>query len=211
MPQPIRTLLRGNLSGNTEGGTLPFIPFELTLDDQATHDHVVVTVEDGDVLKPCVLPASPQQASTKQTLFVLVASGQVQVRLNATPELTFNIGANAPLIIGGLPEITQLHLTSLVAVEVKASVTKVFGATSLTDPAPGPTPLGAPVLDKFAATGGQTAFTLTNTPTPGTPVDLRVEGVSYTSPTWFTVAGTALTWNDVFVLPGAARVDVYYR
>ena len=133
MTQPIRTLLRGNLSGTTEGGALPFIPFELQLDDQDTHGHTVVTVEDGDTLKPCVLPVSPQQAGTKQTLFMMVSTGNVQVRLNGLADLTFAIGPG-PFILPGLPEITQVDFTSLVAAEVKVSVTKLFGTTLLVAP-----------------------------------------------------------------------------
>lgn len=206
MATQIRTALRGSLSGTTQGGQVASVPFTYTLDDQDSHDQVVVTVEDGDVLKDVCLPDHPQELASKQTLFLALATGELEVRLNGIDALTFALREDGPLVIGGLPLIYKVECTSKQTAECKLIVNRIFGINTMTDPSGGIT--GGQIIDKFVATAGQTAFTLTRAPLTAAPVLVFAEGVMF-SDDFFTLVGAALTWNGP-VLPLGARFEVLY-
>jgi len=71
-----------------------------------------------------------------------------------------------------------------------------------------------PVLHRFSApSNGQTAFTLPVEPQDPTEVLFIVNGIHYTSPTFFTLGGPTnqdLTWLNGFVLDSSDRVEALY-
>jgi len=206
----IRATVQGSISGTTEGGNIGPDDFLLNFDDQDGHDQIVVTVEDGDSNKMIDLADHPYAVGQKQTFFMMVTSKDVQVRINERDDMTFALSEGGLFAVTGLPEIDRLEFTSLVAEEAKVYVTKLHGPSTLTDPAGG-VPVGTQV-DKYTATAGQTIFTLTRTPGDPDGIPLFVEGVQYSSPDFFEISGTTLTWKDVpFALPAGARVEIYYK
>jgi hypothetical protein len=68
------------------------------------------------------------------------------------------------------------------------------------------------VRDQFTGTvtNGQTAFTLSMTPSDTLLVAMEINGVSYRSTNFLTVSGTALTWLDTFILSSSDVVDIVY-
>jgi len=209
----IRTSVRASIGGNTEGGALAAAAYDFYLDDQDQHNQLTVTVEPGDVLKPVTLPTQPAEAGAKQTFFMLRTDGDIQVRLNDNTTLTFSIAANGLMVFSGLPEISRMEFSYVGAgtEEVKVHITKIIGDQLLPDPG-GPGGAIGRVEDKWAATIGQTVFTLTRAPEEPDSWPLFIEGVQYSSPDFFTVSGTTLTWLDVpFTLPAGARVEFYYE
>ena len=66
--------------------------------------------------------------------------------------------------------------------------------------------------DEFVATGGQTAFTLTQSYLAGSIIILTVNGKKFTQGTDFTAVGTTVTWLDVdFVLVAGHVVVAQYH
>jgi len=215
MAQLIETRITGQLTGATREGMLTPVSLNFLLTQQDAHSQQTVVVEPGDVLKVVALPASPGGSGTAQTFLMIRSDQDVQVRLNGVADLAFSVSKNGPFVLPGLPEVTQLEFTSVVAVDAKVFITKVSGTQSL--PAPsgggGGTPLGGMRLENIgSATIGQTAFVLPSTPSNPAAALLLIEGVGYTSPTFFTLSGTSLTWLDVpFTLPAGARVEILYQ
>lgn len=209
----IRTSLKGTLSGATEGGSLCSTAFSFDLDNQDTHGKDAFTIDPGDTARVLTLSTRQQEFGLKQTLFLLQTTGDVEIRLNGFADLAFSLKANGILAFSGQPEVGTIEVTSLQPTEFKIVVSRVFGPSTLPDPGNGPPAPGggAPlVMDQFAATAGQTAFVLSQTPSGA--VGMYVEGVFYSSPVFFTRIGTAVTWLDVpFVLPLGARVEFVYN
>ena len=57
---------------------------------------------------------------------------------------------------------------------------------------------GIPVMDVYAVSvPGQVFFSLSQSPLVAAPVEVIINGVIYTRPTYFTLAGTLVTWSDV--------------
>jgi len=68
-----------------------------------------------------------------------------------------------------------------------------------------------PVIDIFNVSGGQTLFTLSSVPRSESTIQFRVNGIDYTTPTFFSVSGLEVTWLDVpFTLAATDRVDIFY-
>jgi len=214
---PIEAKITGGLTGCTQQGSLTLVPFNFSLLDQDAHTQMTVVVAPADVLKPAVLPVLPGGSGTAQTLLVLQSDTPVQVRLNGVVDLHFAIAANAPMILPGLPEVTTLEFTGVATTNATIFVTKLSGIQTLTAPPGGGTGTiagGLRLEDIGPATGGQTAFVLPSTPTNPDAAILYVEGVAYTSPSFFTLSGTALTWLDTNppgALPNGARVEILYQ
>jgi len=191
------------------------VSLNFLLTQQDAHSQQTVVVEPGDVLKVVALSASPGGSGTAQTFLMIRSDQDVQVRLNGVADLAFSVSKNGPFVLPGLPEVTQLEFTSVVAVDAKVFITKVSGTQSLPVPSGGGggTPLGGMRLESLGpATLGQTAFVLPSTPSNPAAALLLIEGVGYTSPTFFTLSGTSLTWLDVpFTLPAGARVEILYQ
>ena len=216
MAQLIESKIAGLLTGATREGILTPVPLDFSLCNQDSHLQLTVVVEPTDTLKVIQLPVMSGGGSTAQTLLMLRSDQDFQVRLNATPELTFSVSANGPMVLPGLPEVTQLEFSGVAGVDAKVFITKLVGTQSL--PAPPATgnlpPAGTFRMESLGtATAGQTAFTLPSTPTNPSAVVLFVEGIQYSeSGGAFTVAGAVVTWNDsFFVMPLGARVEAYYQ
>lgn len=211
---PIEAKITGGLTGCTHQGRLTTIPFDFALADQDAHSQMTVVVEAADVLKSVPLPLSQGGTGTSQTLLLIQSDQEVQVRLNGVADLHFALSANGPMILPGLPEVTQLEFTG-VAGDANVHITKIIGVQTLVAPpgGGGGVPAGGLRLENLGpATIGQTTFVLPSTPTNPTAALLLVEGIGYSSPTFFTLSGTALTWLDVpFTLPAGARVEILYQ
>lgn len=216
MPTPIETRLTGNLTGVTNDGPLTPVPLGFTLIGQAAHSQFTVNVASTDVLKSVSLPTSPGGAGTAQTLLMIRSDQNTQVRLNGVPALHFSISQDGPLILPGLPEITQLEFTGI-GTTAKVFITKIVGTQTLPVPSGGGAgvPVGGLRLENLGpATLGQTAFTLAATPTNPTAAVLFIDGVQTSSPTFFTLSGTALTWLDAApfgAFAGGERVEILYQ
>lgn len=213
MADSIQSKLIGSLQGVTCQGALTPVPIKFILDEQDAHNQLTVVVEPTDINKLVVLPSMQGPAGAAQTLLMLSTDQNVQVRLNNIGDLTFSMSAAGPLVIPGLPDITQLEFTGIAGVEANVFITKIIGTQTLpVPPATPPIPAGNNKLDTFSATLSQTVFNLSSTPTNPTATLFFVEGVMYAGPSFFTLIGTTLTWLDVpFTLPAGARVDVFYQ
>ena len=68
--------------------------------------------------------------------------------------------------------------------------------------------------DPFAPSNGQTIFTLSRTPHDPTDVRLIVNNSEYDEGTdgggYFTVSGTTLTWNNIFVIQSSDLMEAVY-
>jgi len=212
---PVTASLTGQVGGQTLGGVMSTVPFALSLVDQDDHFQTTVTVVASDVDKLICLPTGQGPAGSKQTLFLLTTDEDVQIKLNAVADLTFVLEAGGQFILGGLPEISQVELTGVATSVAKVTIVKWIGTSTLPEPVATPgSPVSIPhTLDNFTATIGQTAFTLSKTPTQATTLLLFVEGVMYSvAGAFITVAGTTVTWLDIpFTMPAGARVEAYYQ
>lgn len=215
MAQPIETKLTGNLTGVTRDGPLTPVPLNFALINQAAHSQLTVVVAPSDVLKSVPLPTSQGGVAADQTFLMIRSDEDTQVRLNGVADLHFSITQDGPLILPGLPEVTQLEFTGIAGVDAKVFITKVVGTQTLPVPPGGGAgvPVGGLRLENLGpATIGQTAFVLPSTPSNPAAALLLIEGIGYSSPTFFTLSGTALTWLDVpFTLPAGARVEILYQ
>lgn len=70
--------------------------------------------------------------------------------------------------------------------------------------------MATPEVNQFTATAGQTAFTLTSTPTYPTKGILTLNGQEKIYGTDYTVSGTSLTWLDNPVLITGDKLNYYY-
>lgn len=60
------------------------------------------------------------------------------------------------------------------------------------------------------AFNGQTAFSLSATPSAANQLNLEINGVAYNNPTSFTLAGTTVTWLNTFTLRTTDSVYAIY-
>lgn len=74
--------------------------------------------------------------------------------------------------------------------------------------------LGNTHRDSYLPSDGQTVFVLTRAPQDPEDVRFLVNNVEYTEGAggggYFTVSGTTLTWNDVFLIHSSDLVEAVY-
>jgi len=93
--------------------------------------------------------------------------------------------------------------------------TGILGSTGIsgTTGIQGNTGIGAAGDNLFipgSITNGQTAFTLSPTPTNTTSVIMLINGGAYFPPTYFTVSGANVTWLNAFALVSTDAVSFRY-
>ncbi len=215
MSTPVTAKFSTALEGSTCQGQLSPARITLNLVDQDAHTQLTVVCEPGNAAKAVALPSAQGTAASAQTYFLLSTDENVQVRLNGVAELTYNITAGGFLGFSGQPEVSLVELTSIDDVNATVAISKVMGSDALPNPPGGGagSPAGGLRLEDIGpAVASQTAFTLPSTPTNPAAAVLYVDGVQYSNPTFFTIAGVTLTWLDgPFAMAGAERVEVLYQ
>lgn len=133
---PVQVSFQGNLQGVTTEGALTPVQFNATLSAQDSAAQLGITVLPSDTDKLVDLSDDPG-TSTKQVLFMMKSTQNVQFVLNGDPALTFAVNAGFPFFIPGQPEIRNIRFTSLAAVAAQIFITRVFGVSTLPTIGPG--------------------------------------------------------------------------
>lgn len=130
MPSPIEIAFSGNVAGATFDGPITAVPFNAAMSAQNAHYQGSVTVEPADISRDVAIPAATDigPAGCVQTLFVLRSQRPVQIKLNATVALTFNLtGPKCMFVLTGTPDITLVEFTGTAALRSSVSILKVVG------------------------------------------------------------------------------------
>ena len=203
------------INGSTRQGKISPASINFMLPNQDAHNQLSVVVEPGDVLKPIAMPIQQGGSGTAQTFFLISTDENVQIRLNGVAALTYNILKDGFFGFSGQPEVTLIEFTSIESSDANVFVSKIMGLPALPIPPGGGagSPAGGLRLEDIGPAGvSQTAFALPSTPSNPNAAVLFADGVEYSSPTFFTISGSTLTWLDVaFTFSGGERVEILYQ